>query len=54
MSDYHEMFEAWGDVVKPYDPDYPIGNGDDNENESSNKPSDPDDWVNKSDFEGGF
>ena len=50
MSDYHEMFESWDDLIHDYDPDYPIDNG---KRFKENEPVDPDDWASE-DFEGGF
>lgn len=52
MSDYHEMFENWGDLIHDYDPDYPIDNGH-RKKEDNCEPVDPDNWSGD-DFEGGF
>lgn len=50
MSDYHEIFESWGEVVK-HDPDYPMGNRDNDE--SNNRPVNPDKWFSDEDTSGG-
>lgn len=52
MTDYHEMFENWGDLIHEYDPDYPIDNGDGRKHKD-NEPIDPDSWS-KDDLDGGF
>jgi hypothetical protein len=51
MSDYHEMFENWSDLIHDYDPDYPIDEG--KKRHKENEPVDTDDWA-KEDFDGGF
>ena len=51
MSDYHEMFESWSDVVPAYDPDYPMDGG--RHKDDNLQPIDPDDWADD-DLEGGF
>jgi len=52
MSDYHEMWENFHELVRDYDPDYPIDGGRDDDN---NKPVGQDDWAhNNDDLEGGF
>ena len=53
MSDWHEMFEGWRDLVQDYDPDYPIGNG--KVDDEHVRPVDPDAWADDNiDIEGGF
>lgn len=51
MSDYHEIFENWGEIHREYDPDYPMGTG--HSDDEHVKPVDPDAWADK-DIEGGF
>jgi len=52
MSDYHEMYKDWSELLHDYDPDYPIDGGRDDDD---NKPVNPDDWArNNNDLEGGF
>ena len=53
MTDYHEMFENWSDLIHDYDPDYPIDNGPRKRKEENCEPTDTDSWS-KDDFEGGF
>ncbi len=50
MSDYHEMYENWGELIRDYDPDYPIDDG--KQDDENNKPVSPDAWADN-DFDGG-
>ena len=53
LSDYHEMFENWGDLIHDYDPDYPIDNG--RADDEHVRPVDPDAWADDNiDIDGGF